>query len=277
MLNDYDYDKTISSKTKDIRSLQAQIAALEGVETAEAKAKRATLQEQLSDAQDDLNDTINDHMFDLSQDSLNDMKDVLQDAFDDKWDNISGNLEEIANLMAAANTLTASSTATINDTLNELLKYYGIDPVSTGLKTTVGYASGTKRAGKDQNVWVNELGTELMVSPSDSAIYAGIRKDMGVLPADLTKNMFEWGALNPSDYMGDTIAVMQKLLDSGQRTGEIGNVVNQHYDSLLNVEGNVDSTVISDMKKFSQKMYDGAYQYTIKKIAKDARMSGVKR
>lgn len=273
----YDYDKTISSKTKDIRSLQAQIAALEGVETAEAKAKRATLQEQLSDAQDDLNDTINDHMFDLSQDSLNDMKDVLQDAFDDKWDNISGNLEEIANLMAAANTLTASSTATINDTLNELLKYYGIDPVSTGLKTTVGYASGTKRAGKDQNVWVNELGTELMVSPSDSAIYAGIRKDMGVLPADLTKNMFEWGALNPSDYMGDTIAVMQKLLDSGQKTGEIGNVVNQHYDSLLNVEGNVDSTVISDMKKFTQTMYDGVYQYTIKKIAKDARMSGVKR
>ncbi len=272
----YDYDKTISSKTKDIRSLQAQIAALEGVETAEAKAKRATLQEQLSDAQDDLNDTINDHMFDLSQDSLNDMKDVLQDAFDDKWDNISGNLEEIANLMAAANTLTASSTATINDTLNELLKYYGIDPVSTGLKTTVGYASGTKRAGKDQNVWVNELGTELMVSPSDSAIYAGIRKDMGVLPADLTKNMFEWGALNPSDYMGDTIAVMQKLLDSGQKTGEIGNVVNQHYDSLLNVEGNVDSTVISDMKKFTKTMYEGAYQYTVKEIVRDAKSRGVK-
>lgn len=272
----YDYDKTISSKTKDIRSLQAQIAALEGVETAEAKAKKAKLEADLSEAQDDLNDTITDHMFDLSQDSLDDMKDVLQDAFDDKWDNLSGNLEEITNLMAAANNLTTSSATTINDTLNELLKYYGIDPVSTGVKSTVGYASGTKRVGKDQDAWVNELGTELMVSPSDSALYVGMRKDTGVLPADLTQNMFEWGALNPSDYLGDTIAAMQRLLDSGQKTTQLGNVVNQYYDSLLNVEGNVDSTVISDMKKFTQSFYKGAYEYTVKEIVRDARKVGIK-
>lgn len=272
----YDYDKTISNKTKDIQSLQAQIAALEGVETAEAKAKRATLQAQLSEAQDDLNDTITDHMFDLSQDSLDDMKDVLQDAFDDKWDNISGNLEEIASLMATANTLTTSSSATINKTLNELLRYYGINPTSTQLKTSIGYASGTKRVGKDQNVWVNELGTELMVSPSDSAIYAGVKKDMGILPTDLTENMFEWGTLNPSDYMGDTIASMQKALNSGQNTTQFGNVINQHYDNLLNVEGNVDSTVVTDMEKFSKTFYKGAYEYTVKEIVRDARKVGIK-
>ena len=272
----YDYDKTISSKTKDIQSLQAQIAALEGVETAEAKAKRATLEAQLSEAQDDLNDTINDHMFDLSQDSLNDMKDVLQDAFDDKWDNISGNLVEIKELMKTANTLTSSSTATINDALNDLLRYYGIDPISTGVKTSVGYASGTKRAGKDQNVWVNELGTELMVSPSDSAIYAGIKKDMGVLPADLTENMFKWESLDPNDYLGGVIATMQNKLNSREKAEHVGNTINQHYDSLLNVEGNVDSTVVSDMRKFTESFYKGAYEYTIKEIVRDARKVGIK-
>ena len=272
----YDYDKTISNKTKDIQSLQAQIAALEGVETAEAKAKRATLEAQLSEAQDDLNDTINDHMFDLSQDSLNDMKDVLQDAFDDKWDNISGDLVEIKELMKTANTLTSSSTATINDALNDLLRYYGIDPISTGVKTSVGYASGTKRAGKDQNVWVNELGTELMISPSDSAIYAGIKKDMGVLPADLTENMFKWGSLDPNDYLGGVIATMQNKLNSREKAEHVGNTINQHYDSLLNVEGNVDSTVVSDMRKFTESFYKGSYEYTIKEIARDARKVGIK-
>ena len=268
----YDYDKTISSKTKDIQALQAQIAALEGVETAEAKAKRATLEAQLSEAQDDLNDTINDHMFDLSQDSLNDMKDVLQDAFDDKWDNISSNLEEIASLMAAANTLTASSTATINDTLNELLRFYGIDPISTGIKKTTGYASGTKRAKKDEAAWVNEYGTELMVSPTDNAILAGIKKDTGIIPAGLTDNLFDWGEIDPAHF----ISSMTRKLNDRSSTGQTGTSITQYYDSLLNVEGNVDSTVISDMKKFTQNFYKGAYEYTVKEIVRDARACGVK-
>ena len=36
--NYYDYDKTIKDKTKDIQALQAQIGALEGVETASSLA-----------------------------------------------------------------------------------------------------------------------------------------------------------------------------------------------------------------------------------------------
>ena len=268
----YDYDKTISSKTKDIQSLQAQIAALKGVETAEAKAKRATLEAQLSEAQDDLNNTINDHMFDLSQDSLNDMKDVLQDAFDDKWDNISGNLEEIASLMAAANTLTASSTATINDTLNELLRFYGIDPISTGIKKTTGYASGTKRVKKDETAWVNEYGTELMVSPTDNAILAGIKKDTGIIPAGLTDNLFDWGKIDPAHF----ISSMTRKLNDRSSTGQTGTSITQYYDSLLNVEGNVDSTVVSDMEKLTQSFYKGAYEYTVKEIARDARKVGIR-
>ena len=63
----YDYDKTIRGKTKDIQSLEAQIAALEGVEGAEGAAKRAKLNAQLKESQDDLNDTINQHMIELSQ------------------------------------------------------------------------------------------------------------------------------------------------------------------------------------------------------------------
>ena len=195
-----------------------------------------------------------------------DMKDVLQDAFDDKRDNISSNLEEIASLMAAANALTASSTVTINDTLNELLRFYSIDPISTGIKKTTGYASGAKRANKDETAWVNEYGTELMVSPTDNAILAGIKKDTGIISARLTDNLFDWGEIDLAHF----ISSMTRKLNDCSSTGQIGTSINQHYDSLLNVEGNVDSTVISDMKKFTQNFYKGAYEYTVKEIVRDA-------
>ena len=133
----YDYDKTIRDKTKDIQSLKSQIAALEGIDTSEAKAKRATLQAQLSEAQEDLDDTVNDHMLELSQDALNDLKDTLQDAFDDKWEHIGGNLEEITKLIACANTLAGSSASAINGTLQNLLQYYGIDIEESEIQNTL--------------------------------------------------------------------------------------------------------------------------------------------
>ncbi|WP_373219169.1 phage tail tape measure protein [Ruminococcus sp. 5_1_39BFAA] len=266
----YDYDKSIKAKTKDIQVLEAQIAALEGVETAEAKAKRATLQAQLKQNQEDLNDTINEHIFELSQDSLDDMKETLQDTFDDQWQEISMDLNKIAELMASANALTASSAATINGTLNELLRHFGVDPVSTGVLK--GYAKGTRRASKTQEAWVNELGTEMIVRPSDGAIMAGIKKGDGVVPADLTDNLFAWGEIDPAAFISNLIG----KLNNRASTGQAGNTINQHYDSLLNVEGNVDSTVVTDLNKFAKTFYKGAYDYTMKTIAKDARSAGFK-
>ena len=52
--------------------------------------------------------------------------------------------------------------------------------------------------------------------------------------------------------------------------------VEQHYDSLLNVEGNVDSTVVTDLEKFAKTFYQGAYKYTVNEIARDARKKGIK-
>lgn len=238
---------------------------------AEAKAKRATLEAQLAEAQQDLDDTITDHMFDLSQDSLNDMKNTLKEAFDDKWDEMFSNLQDISSLMAAANSLTASSTATINSTLNELLRFYGIDPVSTGVKSTVGYASGTKKTNKDENAWINEYGTELLVSPTDNAIMAGLKKGTGVIPAGFTDNLFDWGEIDPSHFINSMVGKL-----NNRSTNGVGNVINQHYDSLLNVEGNVDSTVVTDMQEFAKTFYKGAYEYSVREIVRDARKVGIK-
>ena len=125
--NYYDYDKTIKDKTKDIQALQAQIGALEGVETAEAKAQKARLEADLADKKDDLNDTIMNHSFELSKDALNELKTILQDEFDERWDNIGQDLNEIQKLIAAANELTAAQSHTVGNALNKLLSFYGIN------------------------------------------------------------------------------------------------------------------------------------------------------
>ena len=60
------------------------------------------------------------------------------------------------------------------------------------------------------------------------------------------------------------------------QTNNTSTNIEQHYDSLIQVQGNVDSTVVSDIDSLAQKLYKGAYEYTIKEVAKDARKGGLK-
>jgi len=53
--------------------------------------------------------------------------------------------------------------------------------------------------------------------------------------------------------------------------------IDQHYDALLNVSGNVDSTVISDLKEFTNDLLEKSYDYTSKNIMKNYYRSGGRR
>ena len=270
--NYYDYDKTIKSKTKDIQALQAQIAALEGVETAEGKAQKARLEADLSDAKDDLNDTIVNHSFELSKDALSELKDILQDEFDDRWDNMWQNLDEVQKLLKAANDLSAAQSATVGNAINQLLSFYGINPVSTDINQYIGYASGTKRVDRDKMAWTQENGQEVIVRKSDGAILTPLNRGDAVIPNDLSNNLFAWGKENPQEFADSLIRGIPDVPNVQSSTPSI----EQHYDSLINVEGNVDSTVVTDLEKFAKTFYQGSYKYTVNEIAKDARRKGIK-
>lgn len=271
----YDYDKTIKGKTKDIQSLEAQIAALEGVETSESKAQKARLEADLADAKDDLNDTMINHSFELSKDALDELKNILQDEFDDRWDNIGQDLDEIQKIMSAANELTSAQTHAVGSALNKLLSFYGIDPVSTELNqfgNISGYASGTKSVDKDKVAWTQENGEEIIIRRSDGAILTPLRHGDSVIPNDLSNKLFEWGNYYPQEFANNLVSKLPNI----PKVESPNTVVKQHYDSLINVEGNVDSTVITDLQKFAKTFYQGSYQYTIKEIARDARKNGIK-
>lgn len=122
----YDYDKTIRDKTKDIQAIEAQLAALQGIDTLEAKSKRVTLEAELAEAQEELDDTVNEHLIEISQDSLSKLSETLEKSFDENWQNIHSSLEETSQIIKDASELTTGSINDINENVKKLLSYYGI-------------------------------------------------------------------------------------------------------------------------------------------------------
>lgn len=264
----YDYDKTIRSKTKDIQELNAQIAAIEGVDTAEAKAQRAKLQEQLSEAQEDLEDTQLDHYMDMMQGALSDLRDTLQDEFDDKWENLSGDLTKMIELLTSANELASANTSTIKRTLDSLLRFYAIDPQETGVD--VAYASGTRRVKRNVVGLSNEKGTELLVTKN--GIISHFNPGDGVVPADLTARLYDLAQnIKPSSSLGNTSA-------KGLSTIGAGLSITQNYGSLINIQGSADAATVSDLKRMSKDLLEKSYDYTSKRITQDyIRTGGLRR
>ena len=263
----YDYDKTIKSKAKDIQEITAQIAALEGVDTAAARAKRAELQADLTEKQDDLNDTVNDHLMELSQDALDDLKDALSDAFDDYWENISLDFGEIQRLLADANALSAESAST----LTKLLRQYGINDVSSQIKASAGYASGTRRVPRKMTALTQENGGEIVITKA--GMFTPLRAGDGVIPAHLTDRLYDMALGNIPSPLSNMPPVSIPTVSPGDSTTH----VTQHYDNLINVEGNVDSSVVTDLEAFAKQFYAGAYTYAQKKNAKEMSLAGYKR
>lgn len=66
------------------------------------------------------------------------------------------------------------------------------------------YAVGLKNAPKAENAWVNELGSESIVKPSENAIVTHIAKGDSVLTADATRNIWDM-ASDPSGFISGNL------------------------------------------------------------------------
>ncbi len=61
----------------------------------------------------------------------------------------------------------------------------------------VGYAQGTKNYQGDGFAWMDEEGSEMIVRKNDGAILTRVKKGDSIIPADLTENLWKWGAIDP--------------------------------------------------------------------------------
>ena len=77
---------------------------------------------------------------------------------------------------------------------------------ATKLKKNQGKASGSLSIPQSGIYNVNELGDELIIPPKGNFDY--LKKGTGVIPADLTKNLMDWGKYNPSSLLNNQANVV---------------------------------------------------------------------
>lgn len=143
----YDYDKTLKNKTKDIQTIERQIAALEGSTNAEDKARKARLQEQLASAKDSLQDTITDHSYTLQSDSLDQLSTDLQEDFE-RWENdLRGSIDKMSDAISEALENAGLDNNKIRANLKNLLISVGVPANKVDSVLTVGAVTGSAPAG----------------------------------------------------------------------------------------------------------------------------------
>ena len=115
------------------------------------------------------------------------------------------------------------------------------------------YAKGTKSAPKDQWSILDELGEELQLIPDGNGRLAYMKKGTGVVPADLTANLMEWGKLDPTTMLDQNrpqIGVNQSVVNS---TTEIH--IDASVGELLHVE-HLDGSNPAEISKIVDKAWD---------------------
>lgn len=239
--NYYDYDKTLKNKTKDIQILERQIAALNGSTNAEDKARRAQLQEQLSDAQDALKETITDHAYSMQSDALDKLSTDLSEDMDEWINKISSNMEEMTNAINDAVKNAGLTTAGTINAISSILKHYGISDTEiaqSGLTDIKGYASGTDYVPKDGVYNVNENGMESVYSPK-YGVLTFLNQGDKVYNAGLTKSLLENAGLATKNNMPDfsgMVKTMEECMYNIQNMGGNTYISNFYVDGSLGIE-----------------------------------------
>lgn len=251
----YDYDKTLKNKTKDIEVLERQIAALEGSTSAEDKARKAKLQEQLQSAKDDLNDTIVDHAYSMQTDSLDKLSTDLSEDLDTWINKISSNMEDMTNAINGAISNAGLSTASTINAISSILRHYGLSDSEisqSGLTNITGYASGTDYVNKSGIYRVNEKGMESVFSKQYGTL-TFLNQGDKVFDANFTKSLLDNATIatqkNMPDYAGMAKAIEKNIqniqnlsgntyvnnfyIDGAQDTESILREIDKHLDKKI--------------------------------------------
>lgn len=111
------------------------------------------------------------------------------------------------------------------------------------------YAKGTKGVDEDQWALIDELGEELIIRPSNGRM-TFLEKGSGVVPADLTSNLMEWGALDPSAMLDQNRPVISAPHITNNET-----VISIEYGDILHID-NFNGDKPEDLSKMIDKAFN---------------------
>lgn len=121
----YDYDKTLKSKNKDIDTIKAQIAALEGTTNASAKARLEQLKADLKDKEDDLADTKYQHQIEMEEKGYENLSDQANDTLDKTTQAVKSNSDLQKSIIDNMLKETQKSYADAYEQIEEIIKNTG--------------------------------------------------------------------------------------------------------------------------------------------------------
>ena len=151
--------------------MEAQVRALSGINTEEAKAQRARLNAELQEKNEDLEDTVRDHIYELQVQGLDDLQQQLQEDLE-KWQKeLAQNLQMASDTITQAINNTGASVSQIAHAMNELLGQFDLRRsdisdvqynVGTATRNTKGFVKGTRKVGKNMTAFTMEDGREMI-------------------------------------------------------------------------------------------------------------------
>ena len=228
---------------------------MNGVNTAEAKAQRAQLEAQLQEAEAALEETQTEHLFELQEAALDKFISDLEATFNDANDTIAATFEEFAEsltslLNASAGTDIASSLGKITALLmgdDFKLDLSNLNS-SDGTLPTLGSVPAGNETGSNSNVEQAFTNAGGSITVSQEEFLSTFSKDM-VGVANLLSGLQAETARVNSILQGSIVKELQGIETKMEQNSV---TIDNHYDSLLTVNGAVDSTVVSNLNRLTQ-------------------------
>lgn len=264
-----EYDRNLKNSRKEIDSIKAQIAALEslsGATDAATKAKLAQLKADLAEKEDALQETKDEHTYNLQIDALDEFAASLEESLNNSTKSVEEILKEQKDIISSAKDLYKTSTDSVNDTMDKIIAFYarmgtsidGLDltPDDTAVAGGKVLTVNTSVTG-DNEIWkdIKDRADEISSNTSKTA---EILEKYGLEPVSPDKL---WENFNP-DLFNITARQYETMVNTKQNIPEyVTNrneqsvVINNHYDSLINVEGSVDKSFSKEFKKDSEEIY----------------------
>lgn len=125
-----------------------------------------------------------------------------------------------------------------------------------------GYAKGSKSISKDQFAFLDELGEELQIVPDGAGRLSYVKKGTGIIPADLTERLMEWGQLDPSNVLEQSKPavsaphVINNNIELNLQVGEVVHIEHADNSSIPNIAKAVQDQMDNYMKNVNKKLYN---------------------
>lgn len=287
--------KNSQKEIDSIKAQIAAIENLSGAMDAATKAKLAQLRADLAEKEDALQETKDEHTYNLQIDALDEFAASLEEALDNSTKSVEEILKEQKDIISSAKDLYRTSTDSVNDTLDKIVAFYagmgtsidgldlnpdGMDVAGSKVLTINTSATGdnkvpdavnkTTEAVDNLSEFLQETfngaidvsdsqDTEISGQISDNTSKtAEILEKYGLVPVSpdtLWKN-FNPDLFNITSRQCETMVSTKPYIpESVANRNEQSVVINNHYDSLINVEGSVDKSFRKEFQENSDKMY----------------------